>query len=117
MWLERLKDMKKKCGMTSKQIADASGVPKSTVDKYFTGVTQKPLLTSTKLIVHAMGYTLDDLFDENKTVAPKYKKDEIELLNYYSALNEAGKIKLLSYAEGLSDNEAYSDLIQKEKRA
>lgn len=117
MWLERLKEMKKNCGMTSQQIANISGVPKSTVDKYFTGVTQKPLLTSTKLIVHAMGYSLDDLFDCQKPVAPKYKSDEIELLNYYNTLNEIGKVKLLSYAEGLSDNERYVDLLKKEKRA
>lgn len=65
MWLNKLKEMKKQSGKTAKQIADETGVPKSTIDKLFSGQTKEPYISSTKLIVNCLGYTLDDLFSFN----------------------------------------------------
>lgn len=68
MWLNKLKDMKKQSGKTSKQIAEETGIPKSTIDKLFSGQTKEPYISSTKLIVNCLGYTLDDLFNNSNTV-------------------------------------------------
>lgn len=66
MWLDKLREMKRNSGMTSQEIADKSNISKSTIDKLFSGKTTEPYLKSTMAIVHAMGYTVDDLYDEQK---------------------------------------------------
>ena len=70
-WLNKLKEMKKLSGKTSKEIAEATGIPKSTIDKLFSGQTKEPYLSSVRAIVHYLGYTLDDLED------PPIKKPDI----------------------------------------
>ena len=66
MWLDRLKEMKKQSKKTSKEISECTGIPKSTIDKLFAGQTKEPFLSSVRLIVHCLGYTLDDLDDETE---------------------------------------------------
>lgn len=128
MWLEKLKEMKKQSGKTSKQISDETGVPKSTIDKLFSGQTKEPYISSTKLIVNCLGYTLDDLFSENeKSFKSSYKPNidaseitdvkKMHLLNNYDFLNERGKEKLLEYSEDLVNSSLYIENEQKEKHA
>lgn len=70
MWLENLKELKKKSGMSSKQIADKTKLPERTVTRIFSGETDHPRVDTVHLIVTSMGGTLNDIFaDTNVIVA------------------------------------------------
>lgn len=70
MWLENLKELKKKTEMSSKQIADKSRLPERTVARIFSGETDHPRIDTLGLIADAMGVTLRDIFaDTNVIVA------------------------------------------------
>lgn len=118
MWLDRLKYMKKQSGKTSKEISDETGVPKSTIDKLFSGQTKEPYLSSIKLIVHSLGYTLDDLDDTNikavRTITDD--TDKQKLLNNYDKLNIIGKERLLTYSDDLVCSGNYSNTVTKKAR-
>ena len=87
MWLESLKKMKKISGKTSKQISEETGISKSTIDKLFAGQTKEPFLTSTKAIVHSMGFTLNDLYDLSNSQS--YTQVESKLISNYRLLNDS----------------------------
>lgn len=85
MWLENLKRMKKLSGKTSKQISAETNIPKSTIDKLFSGQTKEPYLNSTKSIVHCLGYTLDDLVEFEKHQLFDLTKEEHDIVIAYRA--------------------------------
>ena len=64
MWVDRLSALKKNSGKTTKQISEESGVPVGTLNKLFAGQTKDPKLETVRAVVHALGYTLDDLFSD-----------------------------------------------------
>ena len=68
MWLENLKEVKKQTKMSSKQIADKSGLPERTVTRIFSGETENPTVDTVHRIVVAMGASLDDVFADTKVV-------------------------------------------------
>ena len=68
MWLENLKDLKKAKGMTTKQIADATKIPESTIKRIFAGDTDNPYVDTVRRIAIALGSTLDEIFAETKVV-------------------------------------------------
>lgn len=68
MWLDRLKELKKAKGMTSKQIADATKIPESTVKRIFSGETDNPYVDTLRRIVIALDSSLDEIFAETKVI-------------------------------------------------
>ena len=60
-WIERLKAMKTASKMTTKEIANISGVPEPTLEKLFAGQTKNPKFSTISTVVHCLGYTVDDL--------------------------------------------------------
>lgn len=62
--IEKLKELKKRSGMTYNQIAEKSGVPITTITRIFNGSTQNPTMMSFMMIVRAMGGTADEVFSE-----------------------------------------------------
>ena len=68
MWLDNLKELKKKAGMSSKQIAEKTNLPERTVVRIFSGDTDNPYVDTLRRIVAVLGGTLDDLFAESKIV-------------------------------------------------
>ena len=66
MWLENLKELKKKTGMSSKQIAEKTRLPERTVSRIFSGDTENPYMDTLRRIVDVLGGSLDDLFAESK---------------------------------------------------
>lgn len=68
MWLDNLKELKKKTGMSSKQIADMTNLPERTVNRIFSGDTDNPYVDTLRRIVAVLGGSLDDIFTECKTV-------------------------------------------------
>lgn len=70
MWLENLKELKKKTGMSVKQIADKTNLPERTINRIFAGESDHPYADTLDLIVKALGYDLGDIFaDTNVVVA------------------------------------------------
>lgn len=66
MWLDKLKELKKSSKMSSKQIADATGIPESTVKRIFAGETDNPYVDTLRRIVTVLGSSLDEIFAESK---------------------------------------------------
>ena len=72
MWLDNLKELKKAQGMTTKQIADATMLPESTVKRIFSGDTTDPYVTTIHRIVIALGGSLDNILaDTNAVLSPE----------------------------------------------
>lgn len=113
-WLIKLKEMKKNSGKTSKEISEGTGIPKSTIDKLFSGKTKKPYLSSVGAIVHYLGYSIDDLEDPPIKKAPTENLSESEfkkqrLLHNYERLNSKGKQTLIEYSDDLASIPKYTD--------
>ena len=107
MWLDVLKKMKKDSGKTAKEISEMTGIPKSTIDKLFSGQTKEPYLSMVRSIVYSLGYTLDDLDDTQKSTTPaetgKDDANKQKLMNNYDKMNEKGQNCLVQYSDYLAD--------------
>ena len=68
MWLENLKDLKKRTGMSSKQIAERTSLPERTVNRIFSGDTDSPYVDTLHRIVAVLGGSLDDILADTKVV-------------------------------------------------
>ena len=107
MWLDVLKKMKKDSGKTAKEISEMTGIPKSTIDKLFSGQTKEPYLSMVRSIVYSLGYTLDDLDDTKKSTAPAGSGSDAnkqKLMNNYDLLNNEGQQDLVDYSDMLAGN-------------
>lgn len=78
MWLENLQELKKKTGMTSKQIADKTKLPERTVSRIFSGETPHPYADTLDIIVKALGYDLGDIFADTGVIVATEKLVEIK---------------------------------------
>ena len=119
-WLKKLKEMKKQSGKTSKDISEATGIPKSTIDKLFSGQTKEPYLSSVRAIVHYLGYTLDDLEEQPIKNAPaeddKSDFDKQRLIHNYDKLNQRGKKKLVEESDDMASMPKYTDEPAEDKK-
>ena len=68
MWLENLKELKKRTGMSVKQIADKTNLPERTVNRIFSGETDHPYADTLDIIVKALGGDLGDIFADTKVI-------------------------------------------------
>ena len=68
MWSENLKALKKRTGLSVKQIAEKSNLPERTVNRIFSGDTDNPYMTTLIPIVNALGGSLDDIFADTSVV-------------------------------------------------
>lgn len=68
MWLDNLQELKKKTGMTVKQIAEKTSLPERTINRIFSGETDHPYADTLDIIVKALGYDLGDIFAATKVV-------------------------------------------------
>ena len=68
MWLQNLKELKKAKGMTSKQIADATKIPESTIKRIFAGDTDDPYVSTIHRIVTVLGGSLDHILADTNAV-------------------------------------------------
>ncbi len=78
MWLENLKELKKKTGMSTKQIADRTNLPERTVNRILAGETDHPYADTLDLIVKALGYDLGDIFADTKVIVATDELVEIK---------------------------------------
>lgn len=68
MWLENLKELKKKSGMTSKQIAEMTHLPERTVVRIFSGETEHPYADTLDRIVKVFNCDLGDIFSDTEVI-------------------------------------------------
>lgn len=87
MWLDNLKELKKKAGMTTKQISEKSRLPERTVSRIFSGESDHPYADTLDLIVKALGdYDLGDIFaDTNVVVATESLAEVKEVVEVLEA--------------------------------
>ena len=78
MWLENLKELKKKSGMSSKQIAEATNLPERTVSRIFAGESDHPYADTLDRIVKVLGYDLGDIFADTEVIVASPKLVEIK---------------------------------------
>lgn len=94
MWLDNLKELKKKTGMSPKQIADKSRLPERTVIRILSGETDHPRIDTLGLIADAMGVTLRDIFaDTNVIVATETLTELKEVAEIVEAERDEVAIK------------------------
>lgn len=94
MWLENLKELKKKTGMSSKQIAEKTRLPERTVSRIFSGETDHPYADTLDLIVKALGYDLGDIFaDTGVVVATESLLEVKDIVDVTEAEKEAVRIE------------------------
>lgn len=68
MWLDNIKELKRRTGMSVKQIADATSLPERTVTRIFSGETDNPYVDTLHRIVKVLGGSLDDILADTKVV-------------------------------------------------
>lgn len=88
-WLNAINWMKKNKGMTTDDISKYSGIPKGTLNKLFAGQTKDPQLSTIRAVVHALGYTLDDLYQDTNN--QQFSENELTLINKYRLLTQTGQ--------------------------
>lgn len=103
MWLDALKAMKAKSGLTAAEIASGAGVPKPTLEKILAGETKDPRLPTMKKIVYFLGYKLEDLYTEENAPAPS--ADDTEALNVNDVVERFVKAGIVPENRDLSDDD------------
>ena len=68
MWLENLIELKKRTGMSSKQIAEGTLLPERTVTRIFHRETDSPTITTLIPIIKFLGGSFDEIFADTKAV-------------------------------------------------
>ena len=66
MWLDNLKELKKKTNMSNKQIAAKSNLPEKTISRVFSGDTKNPYIDTLNAIARALDSTLTDILADTK---------------------------------------------------
>lgn len=105
-WIDRLREIKGKSNLSTREIASISGIPEPTLEKLFSGQTKNPGINSIQQLVHALGHTLDDLDDHPsvKKASSGLSEEAQRIAKDYEQLTDHGKgaVKALLSYEGNS---------------
>ena len=86
MWLDRLIELKKKTGMSNKQIADKTFMSEKTVHRIFNGENDNPHYDTLDRIARALGSTIEYICsDSNVVIGDESLVSLQEKLNVISA--------------------------------
>lgn len=84
MWLDNLKELKAKTGMSSKQIAEKTNLPERTIVRIFSGETDHPYADTLDIIVKALGADLGDIFSDTSVIVATAEivdiKDKVDVV-------------------------------------
>ena len=94
----KLKELKEKANLNIREISDRSGVPYSTVQKIFSGETENPNSDAVYHIVKALGFKVEDLYEEVRNK----KMDSVDLIKILEIQSKA--------------NEQYINSLKRDKR-
>lgn len=110
MWLDNLKELKEKKGLSKKQIADMANLPQKTVDRIFSGESTNPYADTLYRIVVVLGGSLDDVLTDSKAVVGTKSlaamQEEIDTLNIQLSTLQVENGLLSSKAEDLTAENA-----------
>jgi len=116
-WFDNLKKIKCDSGMSTREIADKSGLPEPTLEKIFSGATKNPGVNTIQALVHAMGYTLNDIdscassFSVNLTIPgeqiPGTDPLRSTLLQNFDQLNQEGQERLVETSDDMVSSGKY----------
>lgn len=81
---------RRRAGLTIDELAEKSGVPKSTINKIIGGTTKAPTLENVKSIARALGVRLAD-FDNEPELADMFSAAEQDVIQKYRLLDPYGK--------------------------
>ena len=68
MWLDNLKELKKKANVSNKQLADGTHLPGRTINRIYSGETKNPYIDTLERIAHFFGVPLRDIIADTKLV-------------------------------------------------
>lgn len=88
MLYEALTRRRKNLGMSVDQLAEKSGVPKSTLSKVLTGVNPNPTLETIKSIAYALNMSLDELVAESSS---KISPSALHIATLYDTTSDQGR--------------------------
>lgn len=93
-WLDRLRGLKDKTGLSIKAVAEISDVPEATLEKLFSGQTKNPGINTVRQVVHALGYSLNDIDGVAADIkkAPSLSDEALEIARGYEDLDHWGKV-------------------------
>lgn len=105
-WLDAFNRLREESGLSLDELCEKSGVPKGTLSKISAGITKKPSIDTMMALVHAMGYTLDDLDEKKKTVTIEGDGlDDLDLqfVGVIKQLNRDEKVMFLAQMKAVID--------------
>ena len=111
-WFENLKKIKSESGMSIHEIATKSGLPEPTLEKIFSGATKSPGINTVQTVVHALGYTLNDIDPDTKN-PPAQPEDEPGddlrsiLIRNFDQLNPEGQERLVETSDDMVSSGKY----------
>jgi transcriptional regulator with XRE-family HTH domain len=115
MWLDNLKELKKRTGMSAKQIADKTNLPERTVNRIFSGDTDNPYVDTLHRIVTVLGGSLDDILADTKVVVATESLVEVkESANVIEAERDLIAVENERLKATVSAQRAEIELLQKE---
>lgn len=113
---KRLKEALADCGLSQQELADKSGIGKSSISHYINGAN-KPLNKAAYAMGNVLGVnpawlmglegSKEPLIPFIKTEQGKLNESETLLLTYYRKLNGIGKKETLRYMKYLCSQEEY----------
>lgn len=111
-WFENLKKIKLESDMSIHEIATKSGLPEPTLEKIFSGATKSPGINTVQTVVHAMGYTLNDIDpDAQKSpgTAETAPGDDLLsiLIQNFDKLNQEGQERLVETSDDMVSSGKY----------
>ena len=108
-FLERLRALKDKSGLTTKQIAEKCDIPESTITRIFSGKTPNPTIITVMAMVKAMGGQTADVFDDNaqintaptvpQVVLTDIEQKNLEIVELYKSIIKS-KDKYIKFLAG-----------------
>lgn len=111
MWLDNVKELKKKTGMTAKVIAAKSNLPDKTVENILSGAVKNPRIDTIRVIVTALGGSLDEIFTESGAVIGDQKLSSLQSENAaLSATIDALRAELVVAQSTITAQKAMIDL-------
>ena len=111
---EKIRNLKNKMGMTSRELSQKSGIPLGTLNKLLSSVVEDPKLSVALSLCGALGVSLGTLLGEDVV---SLSADEQKLLSDYRNSDTYGKAAVRSLAEMESGRTADSAGVSAERAA
>ena len=110
MWLENIKELKKRTGMSTKQLAEKTNLPERTVTRILSGETDNPYMTTLIPIVNALGGSLNEIFADTSVVVAT--ETVVELQENVVELQENVEVVTSEKDLLLAENKILQDKVQ-----